>query len=40
MPGRSRDRGLELTPDERLDRAVAAVDLMREGRELREGNDG
>jgi len=33
-------RGLELTPDERLDRAVAAVDLMREGRELREGNDG
>jgi len=33
-------RGLELTPDERLDRAVAAVDLMHEGRELREGNDG
>jgi len=33
-------RGLELTPDERLDRAVAAVDLRREGRELREGNDG
>jgi transcriptional regulator with XRE-family HTH domain len=33
-------RGLELTPDERLDRAVAAVDLMREAGELREGNDG
>lgn len=33
-------RGLVLTPDERLDRAVAAVDLMREGRELRVGNDG
>jgi len=33
-------RGLALTPDERLDRAVAAVDLMREGRELREGDDG
>ncbi len=33
-------RGLELTPDERLDRAVAAVDLMREARALREGGDG
>jgi transcriptional regulator with XRE-family HTH domain len=32
-------RGLSLTPDERLDRAVAAVDLMREGRALREGDD-
>ncbi len=33
-------RGLALTPDERLDRAVAAVDLLREGRALREGDDG
>jgi transcriptional regulator with XRE-family HTH domain len=33
-------RGLALTPDERLDRAVAAVELMREGQELREGEDG
>ena len=33
-------RGLELTPDERLDRALAAVDLMHEARELREGGDG
>jgi transcriptional regulator with XRE-family HTH domain len=33
-------RGLALTPDERLDRAVAAVDLMREGRAFREGDDG
>jgi transcriptional regulator with XRE-family HTH domain len=33
-------RGLPLTPDERLDRAVAAVDLMREGQALREGEDG
>ena len=33
-------RGLALTPDERLDRAVAAVDLMREGRELRGSDDG
>jgi transcriptional regulator with XRE-family HTH domain len=32
-------RGLSLTPDERLDRAVAAVGLMREGRRLRKGND-
>jgi transcriptional regulator with XRE-family HTH domain len=34
------ERGLALTPDERLDRAVGAVELMREGRELREGGDG
>lgn len=33
-------RGVALTPDERLDRAVAAVDLMHEGSELREGNGG
>jgi transcriptional regulator with XRE-family HTH domain len=33
-------RGLALTPDERLDRAVAAVDLMREGQEIRESGDG
>lgn len=33
-------RGLALTPDERLDRAVAAVDLMREGNEIREGHGG
>lgn len=33
-------RGLELTPDERLDRAVAAVDLMHEARDIREGDDG
>jgi transcriptional regulator with XRE-family HTH domain len=33
-------RGLALTPDERLDRAAAAVDLMREGRELWESDDG
>ena len=33
-------RGLVLTPDERLDRAVAAVDLMREGQEIRESGDG
>ncbi len=33
-------RGVALTPDERLDRAVAAVDLMHEGSELRGGNDG
>ncbi len=33
-------RGLALTPDERLDRAVAAVDLMHEAGEIRETNDG
>ncbi|HEX3298817.1 MAG TPA: helix-turn-helix transcriptional regulator [Actinomycetota bacterium] len=33
-------RGLELTPDERLDRAVAAVDLMHEAHAVRTGNDG
>jgi hypothetical protein len=33
-------RGLELTPDERLDRAVAAADLMREGGDIRKGKDG
>ncbi|HEV8089172.1 MAG TPA: helix-turn-helix transcriptional regulator [Actinomycetota bacterium] len=33
-------RGLALTPDERLDRAVAAVDLMREGQEIRGSGDG
>ncbi|MFL5791150.1 MAG: helix-turn-helix domain-containing protein [Actinomycetota bacterium] len=33
-------RGLALTPDERLDRAVAAVELMNEARRLREGDDG
>ena len=33
-------RGLALTPDERLDRAVAAVDLMHEGQEIRESGDG
>jgi transcriptional regulator with XRE-family HTH domain len=33
-------RGRELTPVERLDRAVAAVDLMQEGRDIREGDDG
>jgi transcriptional regulator with XRE-family HTH domain len=33
-------RGLALTPDERLDRAVAAVGLMNEARRLREGDDG
>jgi transcriptional regulator with XRE-family HTH domain len=33
-------RGLQLTPDERLDRAVAAVELMQEARELRERDDG
>jgi transcriptional regulator with XRE-family HTH domain len=32
--------GLALTPDERLDRAVTAVDLLREGGEIREANDG
>jgi len=32
-------RGLELTPDERLDRAVAAVELMQEARTVRERND-
>jgi transcriptional regulator with XRE-family HTH domain len=33
-------RGLQLTPDERLDRAVAAVELMQEARELRQSDDG
>jgi transcriptional regulator with XRE-family HTH domain len=33
------ERGLGLTPDERLDRAVAAIDLLREGGEIREAND-
>lgn len=33
-------RGLALTPDERVDRAVAAVGLMREGNEIREGRGG
>jgi transcriptional regulator with XRE-family HTH domain len=34
------ERGLAMTPDERLDRAVAAIALMQESRELREGGDG
>jgi transcriptional regulator with XRE-family HTH domain len=34
------ERGLALTPDERLDRAVAAVELMDEGRTLRGDGDG
>ena len=34
------ERGLALTPDERLDRALAAVDMLREGGEIREANDG
>jgi transcriptional regulator with XRE-family HTH domain len=33
-------RGLALTPDERLDRAITAVDLMHEAGEIRETNDG